>query len=78
MKPGYVGTPIITLITPEKTGDINSFKLDLNHEREKRSLNEAALTMPMFIEDFKFDRIGTPFTDPFTNRQQILTRSLDL
>jgi len=71
MKTSYVGTPILTLVTPEKTGDINSFKIKLNHEDEKRSLREASMVMPMFIEDFKFDRINSPFTNPFTNRQLI-------
>lgn len=43
----------------------------LNHEDEKRSLEEAATTMPMFIEDFRFDRINPPVPYPFTNEPVI-------
>ncbi|HJQ24144.1 MAG TPA: hypothetical protein VKA60_09540 [Blastocatellia bacterium] len=46
----YTGTPIITLITPEKTGPINYFKdLRINFRSSPQSLNEASRREPMFL-----------------------------
>jgi hypothetical protein len=49
----FVGTPIITLVTPERTDSINGLPLWIN--RQKQSLDQAALREPMFSEDFKID-----------------------
>jgi hypothetical protein len=72
MKSDYIGTPIITLVTPEKTGDINSFDLKLNyHDDELISLKEAAGKMPMFIEGFRFEQINEAPPDRNTGQPRI-------
>ena len=51
----YVGTPLITLVTPEKTATINYFSLkNINENRHYRnkSLAEVSLMDPMFTEPF--------------------------
>jgi len=49
----FVGTPIITLVTPERTDSINGLPLWVN--RQNQSLDQAALREPMFSDDFKVD-----------------------
>jgi hypothetical protein len=50
----YVGTPLITLVTPEKTGPINFFKLDeINFHYQGRSLAEISDLEPMFTDSFE-------------------------
>jgi hypothetical protein len=49
----YIGTPTISLVTPERSSAINYFKLDVNYHQEgRRSLDEMSLTEPVFIDDF--------------------------
>jgi hypothetical protein len=48
----FVGTPIITLVTPERTNAINSFPLEVNFRNES-SLSDASVREPMFFEEFK-------------------------
>jgi hypothetical protein len=53
MDASYVGTPLITLITPEKTSAINYFKLDkINGYHRKKSLAEISQVEPMFTDAF--------------------------
>lgn len=54
----YVGTPTITLITPEKSSAVNFFPIWVNYHKEhRRTLDEMSVTEPMFIEDFKVDKL---------------------
>jgi hypothetical protein len=52
MPANYVGTPIITLVTPERSTPINFFHLTINNRPEPRSLQEASLVEPMFMEPY--------------------------
>jgi hypothetical protein len=54
MPSGYVGTPVITLVTPERSTNINFFPLEVNFGR-RQSLLEASDLQPMFTESFKLD-----------------------
>jgi hypothetical protein len=54
MGEGYVGTPEITLVSPERTIPINNIKLDINDENGK-SLEDLSLSEPMFIDEFRLD-----------------------
>ncbi|MBW8874002.1 MAG: hypothetical protein JF614_03495 [Acidobacteria bacterium] len=49
----FVGTPIITLVTPERTSAINSFPMEVNSSHQ--SLADASLREPMFSDDFKIE-----------------------
>jgi hypothetical protein len=49
---GYVGTPLITLVTPEKTATINSQIMDVNRERDT-TLDERVDIEPMFLDSFR-------------------------
>jgi hypothetical protein len=56
MGPDFVGTPIITLVTPERSTTINSFKLAFDHHPSPRvSLKEQSLREPMFREGFSLE-----------------------
>jgi hypothetical protein len=59
----YVGTPTITLVTPEKSAPINFFNLRINQRRSRTSLQEHSLTEPMFMDAFgvekKLDVVST-------------------
>jgi hypothetical protein len=48
----YVGTPNITLITPEKSTAINYLPLQVNYHYPRTSLRALATYEPMFIEPF--------------------------
>ena len=49
----YVGTPLITLVTPEKTSAINFFKLEnINFHYRNMSLSEISEVEPMFADTF--------------------------
>jgi hypothetical protein len=57
MDANYVGTPLITLVTPEKTSAINFFRLDkingIRFDRcHKESLSQFSESEPMFTEPF--------------------------
>lgn len=53
MPDDYVGTPMITFTSPEKSTAINFFDLDINHHPANLiSLQERSLREPMFIEEF--------------------------
>jgi hypothetical protein len=51
MGESFVGTPNITLVTPEKTSSINFYKMNINYHGES-SLREISLTEPMFMKAF--------------------------
>lgn len=54
MDASYIGTPLITLVTPEKTSAINFFKLDeINFHFKKKSLAEISEVEPMFTDIFQ-------------------------
>ena len=62
MDANYVGTPLITLVTPEKTSAINRFKLDeINFYFKKKSLAEVSEDEPMFTDSFQL--AGTEVVD---------------
>jgi len=53
----FVGTPLITLVTPEKTSAINFFRnLSINH-KFRGSLQYYSLLEPMFIDDLQLERL---------------------
>jgi IPT/TIG domain-containing protein len=53
----YVGTPLITLVTPERTSVINYFDLKINHDLPKTSLAEMSEKEPMFLRDFSLSNV---------------------
>lgn len=53
MPSGYVGTPIITLVTPERSTAINFFPLTINHSKSPWSLQARSRFEPMFLPAFK-------------------------
>ena len=60
----YVGTPIITLVTPEKTSAINYFKdLKINFRNDQLSLNEASKKEPMFLHQLQLSRVRVSHND---------------
>lgn len=52
----YVGTPNITLITPEKSTAINYLPLQVNYRYPRISLRALASFEPMFIEPFSLKK----------------------
>jgi hypothetical protein len=54
--PNYVGTPNITLITPERSAPLNFLPLAVNYHKKKTSLKNIVTTEPMFIDDFRLDK----------------------
>ena len=52
MGESYIGTPTITVTTPEKTSPINFFDLTINHRSRYSSLSDRTRKEPMFYEDF--------------------------
>jgi hypothetical protein len=48
-----IGTPTITLVTPEKTSSINFFDLKINYHDGLTSLQEISKTEPMFFDDLE-------------------------
>ncbi len=52
MDSSFVGTPIITLTTPERTSPINFFPLTINYRNASQSLQELCTTEPMFTKPF--------------------------
>jgi hypothetical protein len=58
MDPDYVGTPLITLVTPEKTSAINFFPLDeINFHFYDTSLAEVSEIEPMFSAAFSLGNV---------------------
>lgn len=55
MPSDYVGTPLITLVTPERTTAINFFDIRINHRPGQSSLQAASAIEPMFTERFKVE-----------------------
>jgi hypothetical protein len=51
MDPNYIGTPTITLVTPEKSGAINNYLLWINNQHKKSSLQELGEKEPMFLDE---------------------------
>lgn len=54
--PNYVGTPVITLVAPERSSAINAFPLDDVNSKNYMRLDQFSLLEPMFIEKFKLDK----------------------
>jgi hypothetical protein len=48
----YVGTPNITLVTPEKTSSINFYGMKVNNHVGETSLRKISLIEPMFMKGF--------------------------
>lgn len=64
MGPEYTGTPLITLVTPEKTSAINYFELNLNYGQDlKFQMIKDADKYPMFLEGFDVAKMDEPKTD---------------
>lgn len=61
--PEYVGTPLITLVTPERTSAINYFDLTINRDRDK-SLAEMSEKEPMFLGGFSLTKVEVVATKP--------------
>ncbi|HEX7333019.1 MAG TPA: IPT/TIG domain-containing protein [Pyrinomonadaceae bacterium] len=51
----FVGTPLITLVTPEKTAPINFFRMRINGGRRWRTLQQHSTVEPMFLDAFRVD-----------------------
>jgi hypothetical protein len=66
----YAGTPTITLVSPEKTSDINSFGLRINGNRHPQKLKDLSETDPMFREDLKIAKVSA-----ISGRKLMLTGS---
>jgi hypothetical protein len=58
----YVGTPSITLVSPERSNGINRFSLELNHG-PRSSLADASRREPMFIEAFDPEHLAVDRLD---------------
>ena len=54
--PNYVGTPNITLVSPEKSSPLNFFGMKINGLKYKTSLDKLSIFQPMFVENFRIDR----------------------
>jgi hypothetical protein len=52
----YVGTPNITVVTPEKSTALNFFCMTINYPRNRTSLRDIVVSEPMFIEDFRLEK----------------------
>ena len=52
----YVGTPIITIVAPEKTAAINFFKMEKVNDKEDITLHNYSLLGPMFIDKFRLEK----------------------
>lgn len=60
----FVGTPLIALVTPEKTSVINFFPdLRINHNYTG-SLQRYSLIEPMFVDDLSLDRFEIASANP--------------
>lgn len=66
-KTGFVGTPLITLVTPEKTAVINYFDLEINNHDGRHTLIEMSAKEPMFIEDFSYDSLDLKKIEDVSN-----------
>jgi hypothetical protein len=53
MGDGYVGTPNLTLVTPEKSSALNFLDLLINNHRPNTMLRDLVVTEPMFMPDLK-------------------------
>jgi hypothetical protein len=56
MGDSYMGTPIITLVTPEKSSALNYFHLRINNQDGQQSLQERSMTEPMFLDAFSVEK----------------------
>jgi hypothetical protein len=74
MAADYFGTPIITLVTPEKTLAINYFKnLIINFRARQKSLVEVSKTEPMFLRPLELTSLD--FLPPDSSGQKRLRLS---
>jgi len=55
MGDNYVGTPNITLVTPERASALNFINLLVNGHRPNTSLRDLVQTEPMFIPEFSLE-----------------------
>lgn len=62
---GYEGTPVITLVTPERTSDINRLDINVNHNSqtcnsiELHSMLEPMFSQPLSLESAQLVAVGT-------------------
>ncbi|NOT63231.1 MAG: IPT/TIG domain-containing protein [Acidobacteria bacterium] len=57
MPEGYLGTPAITLVTPEKASAINHYDLYINDDKKDlRRLSETVETEPMFLDNLQIEK----------------------
>ena len=57
MPEGYLGTPTITLVTPEKASAINHYDLYINDNKEEtQQLSKIADTAPMFLDNLQIEK----------------------
>ena len=72
----FVGTPLITLVTPERTSSINFFRDMRINRTYTDSLQHHSLIEPMFLDTFNFagvevkrdDLLGVPVGSPISIR----------
>jgi hypothetical protein len=48
----FIGTPVITIVTPERSTAINSFPIKINHQTYLESLQDHSISEPMFTKNF--------------------------
>jgi hypothetical protein len=72
MDRAYEGTPVITLVTPERANPINRFRLNINHGTPT-NLAEYSLSNPMFIAPLDVTSAQVLSVDPAaTGRKSLL------
>jgi IPT/TIG domain len=57
MGDSYEGTPVIALVTPEKTSIINRYRIQVNNSRGDDSLEKHGLLEPMFIAPLAISKV---------------------
>jgi hypothetical protein len=55
MGDAYVGTPNLTLVTPEKSSALNFLDLLINNHRPNTMLRDLVVSEPMFVPNFKLE-----------------------
>jgi hypothetical protein len=65
--PEYVGTPLIGLVTPERTSVINYFDLKINYDPIKTSLAKMSEKEPMFLNGFSLSNVEVTNTNSQSN-----------
>jgi hypothetical protein len=52
----YIGTPVITFVTPERSTTINFFPTRVNYGHGRESLQAHSVREPMFIDSFNIEK----------------------